>query len=132
MTLRSIATFRAALPEDGEWSREGDPVVPPGRTLADAIVRTLRERALAPTEPTQHSFYGWAFAVGRHWCLLQHAEDWLLMIEDRSPLLHRLLRRRETAAAFATFLDTLRTALESDPRLSAIEWYTRAEYERAR
>jgi hypothetical protein len=121
-----FVTFDASFPDDARHSETGDVISPGGRAIAERLVSLLG--SAAPCE--QHSHYGWAFAAGGCWCLVQHPDSWLLIVEDRGPLFERWFRPNRAAQRFQAFSEQLSQALDSDRAFSNVSWFTREEYER--
>ena len=65
--FRQIA-FRSGWPEDGEFDQDGNPTVPDGRDLAEALATELRSVGVEVGPVWDHSFYGWAFRAWYRRC----------------------------------------------------------------
>jgi len=133
MIMRTFATFEATgFPNESEWTESGSPLVPDGRSVSRTLAAALKAMGHRVTQPTQHSFYGWAFEVAcpkqMEWCLLQGGDPWLLVVEERRLGWHRLFgsgRSPDLAAA----LRAVDQALRNDPRFSCVQWFTKCDYE---
>ena len=132
MTRRNFVTFKGAFPDEAQWTEDGSPLVPDGRSIGVVLTVALERVGFRPSQVVQHSFYGWAFEVGlpkaKAWCLLQGGEPWLLLIEERR---HGLARLFGIAASHGTdpVLRAIDDALKHDGRFSSIRWFTKQEYE---
>lgn len=129
--LATFATFKADLPDDGEFSRSGEIITPAGRVLSGVLTRLLEIRGFKVNEWTQHEFYGWQVTVEldskEYWILLQGGKPWLLIIEMRPGLLGWLQKRE---VAFKQVLTAIDSALKTDERVMNVSWFTREEYEK--
>ena len=128
MSLPTFATFESTEPDDTIWSEGGDVKHPGGKSIAERLASSLKDTVGPVGGCDQHSFYGWHFSAGDYWCLLQQSGPWLLIVEDRTPLLRRVLASERRA--FKSFLEAVNLALAKDRSISSIQWHTRAEYER--
>jgi hypothetical protein len=133
MKARTLAIFTAAgFPDDSEWTANGSPLVPEGRSIAEVLVKAVRAQGLQASDPAQHLFYGWCFDVtvsgGVAWCLLQQPGPWLLLVRNRRSLVHRLFRN-SGESALANTLAALHRALKTDGRFSALQWLTEEAFE---
>ena len=133
MKPRTLVTFIAAgFPDDAQWTANGSPLVPEGRATADVLVTALRARGLEVSDATQHEFYGWCFEVaaagGVEWCLLQQPGPWLLLVEEKRSVLHRLLRSNSDSGLASTLL-ALDEVLKTDRRFSGVQWFTKEAYD---
>ncbi len=128
MDVRNFVVFEADTPDDGVPVENGEPI-PAGRAIAETLRDALCTSDRAGSVVAQYSFYGWEFRAGPYWCLLQYADPWLLIVEDRSRIVERWFNRRRTATAFRAFLDQLRDFLDAEPRFSRIRCFTKREYD---
>lgn len=132
MNRRNWVSFKSTVPDDSEWTPAGDISVPGGRTISTSIAAFLINRGFEVSSVEQHSFYGWAFDVRsddcRAWCLLQDADPWLLIVEQRKGGLS-WLRGSEPTARMETLLNTLGMLMSAESEYSSVCWYTRREYE---
>ena len=132
MTTRTFVTFDADFPKDGQWDREGNPIVPGGRTIACTIAAAIQSAGGLVTNPVQHSFYGWSFEVSlgglKAWCLLQFPGPWLLLLEQKRNRLAKLLRASPPVESCGV-LQVLHRVLKADARFSGVQWFTRQEYQ---
>ncbi len=124
--LRTFVTFEAALPDDGVWDDADNPIQPVGRNVAEALAERLGGAGVA-----QYKFYGWEFEVvedaHRAWCLLQHPDPWLLIVEPRRSLRQRLLRRKDEDPWFSALLEKVDQTLRKPP-FTVPRWFTEEEY----
>jgi len=134
MDLKTFVTFEADFPDDASFIADGDPAdVPGGRAIAEALRGLLAARGFTVSAPAQHEHFGWALTAEeggcRTWLLLQVGEPWLLITEDQSGMVARLLGR---GGPFQRrVLEALGEALRADGRFREVTWFTRAEYEAA-
>jgi hypothetical protein len=129
--VRNFVTFNANFVDDSTWTEAGDPLIPRGRAVAQAISKGLSNSSLCCSGPEQHSFYGWAFYVNagsQFRCVIQYVEPWLLICDPLLTVGDRLFPwryRRE----HRRILEALATTLAQDPRFGCVTWHTRQEYE---
>ena len=133
MRERSLVTFEAyGFPNETEWTPTGSPLVPDGRSIAETLVKALRQNGLEVSDPQQHLFYGWCFEIafqgGIEWCLLQQPGPWLLLVRDKRPLLRRLFHST-SRGEIEMALKSLDQILKSDSRFSSIQWFEEQAYE---
>jgi hypothetical protein len=132
MNTRNFVTFEADFPDESQWAEDGSPLVPDGQSVARVLVQALVNAGLTVSELSQHSFYGWAWEANlrkrKAWCLLQGGDPWLLIVEQRGGMLERLLRGEESAE-LEEVLTVVDEAMKGDTRFSAVQWFTRQEYE---
>jgi hypothetical protein len=132
MRIRNFITFHADFPDDSKWDEHDNCVIPGGRTLAQALLESLKNRGCNCSTVSQHSFYGWTFEAWYNnvkiWCLLQGGDDWFLLLEPRPSLAGRLAAA-STAAAVHEFQNRLHACLTGDDRFSKILWYRKQDYE---
>jgi hypothetical protein len=132
MIKRTFVTFKAAFPDEAQWTEHGSLLVPDGRSISRCVAGALRSAGLCPSEVTQYSFYGWAFQIVlpklKAWCLLQGGDPWLLLVKERKRGL-RWLFGSARSDELALVLRAIDTALRQDARFSSIRWFTRDEYE---
>lgn len=132
MSTRNFATFEADFPDESQWTEDGSPLIPDGRSVAGVLAHALVNARLTVSEVSQHSFYGWAweasFGKRKAWCLLQGGDPWLLIVEEHGGMLERLFRS-ETSGEFKEVLAVVDEAMKRDTRFSAVQWFTRKEYE---
>lgn len=131
--IRNCVTFKAEFPDDGVWSEHGQPIVPDGKAIANAISTGLMSVGLKCSDPQEHSFYGWEFEVKSDdicvSCLLQNPDPWLLMTEIHDSFINRfLVRNRDDHQR--KILGEIHRVLENDRRFSAIKWLTEQEFDR--
>lgn len=132
MARRDFVTFDAAYPDDAQFDGQGNPVIPGGRAVAEAIRNKLQDAGVFCSDLGQHGFYGWAFFATSEntkvLCLLQTGDAWLLLLELQESLVSRLFGSPNYAG-----LDDIQTRvhdiLTSDKRFSKVLWYTKADYE---
>lgn len=131
--LRTFVTFDASFPDDGVFDAAGNPEIPGGKDVADAIVELLRGRGVDATGPTQHSFYGWQFTVSADKesfvFLLQYPGPWLLLSRRVESLLDKL-RSERGEDTHRKVLEEVSTLLSQDTRFRRQSWFTKEEYER--
>jgi hypothetical protein len=132
--VRTFVSFEADFPDDAIFGTPGNPEIPSGRNVAEALVQCLRDRNLKVSDATQHSFYGWEFLVeyedgGRFWFLLQYTGPWLLLSQARPSLRQRLLSREPQDAAHGRLLHMIDDCLKNDRRFSNPAWFTKEEFE---
>jgi hypothetical protein len=60
--------FRSGWPEDGEFDEDGEPTLPDGRALAEALAAELRRAGVEVGPVWEHSYYGWAFRAWYRSC----------------------------------------------------------------
>jgi hypothetical protein len=150
MTVRPYVTFEdARTPAEATriaagWparpSREIDPddydpdtwdVAPPGRELAEDIVRALQTGALTLAFPVSRwEAYGWEFTVeigGRKvWFMLQASDQWLLITDTPRRFWEKLMgatsgeQHGKALAILALFL--------VPPRFTNVRWFTKDEF----
>jgi hypothetical protein len=127
---RNLATFNAELPDDSEWSEAGDNLVPEGRGACLLIMEIARKIGLEVSEPYQHSHYGWALdakiGASKFWILLQYADAWLLIFEDRTGILGRMKSGR---MSLLDLLHQMNDALNAHDIISDIRWFSSKEFE---
>lgn len=135
MKQRTFATFEADFPDDWQWDKNNNLVMPGGRGIAIAIVSAIRSTGLPATEPVQHSFYGWSFEFTSGgmiaWCVLQYPGPWLLQVEPRRKGLAKLFGPSYSAEC-ERVLEILHELLTTDRRFSTLQWFARDEYESGR
>ena len=126
---RRFATFEADFPDDATWSASGDIVTPTGRNVCAALASAFEDCGFEVSKLYQHEDYGWEFTANKdkekYMFLLQYAEPWLLIAEDRSGLFDKLRRPSRLVDA----LRAVTVNLNRDSRFKRVRWYTRAEYE---
>jgi hypothetical protein len=131
--LRTFVTFAASFPDDGVFDAAGNPQVPGGKNVSDAIVGLLRDRGAEVTEPVQHSFYGWQFTLNADGdafvFLLQHPETWLLFSRRVESLLNKF-RSERSEQTHRRVLEQVSTLLSQDGRFRRQSWFTKDEYEK--
>jgi hypothetical protein len=125
-------TFESRIPDDAEYSIDGENTFPPGRNISSAIASKLVEHGLEVSVPEQHRFYGWEFNAkirnSNFWFLLQFPGPWLLISEDKSDFIKRAIGLSYDQS---TVLSKLDSSMQKDVRFSNILWYDRIEYNRA-
>ncbi len=130
--LKTYVTFKASLPDDGEWDSNGNVIQPSGRSVAETIVGLLRSRGLTTSLPSTYRFYGWQFDVTdnetRAWAMLQHPEPWLMMIEAR-PSFRQRLSGTGDQESLSRLLSVVDEEFRADKRFSDISWFTKDEYD---
>ncbi len=132
MAVRTFITFETSIPNDEEL-RDHLEMIPPGRTIAEALVTGLcPPDSPHPALVSLHSFYGWEFQCGSCWCLIQCPDTWLMSVEVRHSIVGRLFRRRHGKEQLQCFLEKLRRFLDDDPRFSDARWFTKEEYDNSR
>ena len=133
METRTFATFEATgFPDESQWTADGSPLVPDGRSLSGVLASALGSMGHEVSEPMQHSFYGWAFEVHlpkrTEWCLLQGGSPWLLLVEERQSAWRRWLALSASADLQAV-LRAIHQVLKADPRFSSVQWFGKRDYE---
>ena len=132
MEIRTLAIFDADFPDDGRFAKSRDIERPHGHNVALALVDAFERNGFTVSEPEQHSFYGWAFFVSNRKAsirfLLQFPGPWLLLSEDRTPFLRRLMGG--TASVHRQTLEILNQSLAHDRRFRDMQWFTRIGYEK--
>ena len=132
MRRRTFVTFEAAFPDEAQWTDDGSPLVPDGRSIALFLVQSLTAAGLSVSKVIQHSFYGWAWEVylskTRAWCLLQGGDPWLLLVEERGRGLARFFGATEPREVDRV-LRALDATMKQDAKFSSIRWFTKQEYE---
>ena len=133
MTRRTFVTFRAAFPDEAQWTEKGSPLVPDGRSISQVLADATMKAGLCPSDVSQHSFYGWSFEVAfsnrKVWCLLQGGDPWLLLVEDRRRGIGSFFGAASSEELDAV-LHAIGGVLRQDARFSSMRWFTKQEYER--
>lgn len=131
--LRTFVTFEADFPDDDVWNDDGFRVVPGGKAIALAIRDALSKRSFQCSGVRQHRFYGWAFDLAvndtQFLCLIQVGDPWLMICEPQSSLFRRLFGRTADDESVVA-VTVLHDVLAEDPRITAMQWFSREEYER--
>jgi hypothetical protein len=132
MTLRDFVTFNADFPDDAQWDKQGNLLVPGGQTIAESLRKQLQATGFTCSDIFQHCDYGWTFDVVSDnidvWCLLAAAEDgWVLMLEREKSIMGRLLGTSDNLA-FEGFQDKVHEILTGDSRFIKVLWYSRKDY----
>ncbi len=150
MTIRPYVTFedtrtpaeasRIAAGWPARPSREVDPddydpdiwdAAPPGRELAEDIVRALQAGGLTLAFPvSQWEAYGWEFTVEtgerKVWFMLQGSDEWLLITDTPMSFWEKLRgatfreQHGKALAILASFL--------VPPRFTNVQWLTKDEF----
>jgi hypothetical protein len=132
MAKRTFVTFRADFPDESQWTENGSPLVPDGRSIAGTIASALRGAGFRVSEPKQRLFYGWTFEIlfpkRTEWCLLQGGDPWLLMVEERSSGWPRLFGARISSDQDRVLV-MIDEFVKEDRRFSSVQWFTKQEYE---
>jgi len=132
MGIRNFVTFDAEFPDDSQWDEQGNLLIPGGKNIAEFFRRQLQEKGFSCSDTSQHSHYGWAFdAVSEKiqvWCLLQTYDTWLLILEQKKSIVHRLFGSHNNSS-FDVFQDKIQEILTMDRRFSKVLWYTRGDFE---
>jgi hypothetical protein len=127
---RNNVMFYSSLPDDSVENDQGDIVVPAGQGILRRICQALEAQAYQPTQPSQHSFYGWEstfFCDGdRIWLLLQDTDPWLLMVILRSGFLRTITRGN---SALLKAMGAVDISLQRDDTIRDIRWVNEREYE---
>ena len=130
--MRTLATFHADFPDDSGEDDRDRRAVPPGRAIASTLANILSARGWTCSQPAQHSFYGWTFAVSstarRSVVLIQFPGPWLLQITRAPTVLSRFMGRPDDRADPA-LLAAVDSILSNDKRFSSVCWWHRADYE---
>jgi hypothetical protein len=133
MAKRTFVTFRADFPDESQWTENGSPLVPDGRSIAGTIASALRGAGFRVSEPKQRLFYGWTFEIlfpkRTEWCLLQGGDPWLLMVEERASGWVGLFGARTISSDQDRALVAIDKVLKGDGRFSSVQWFTKEEYE---
>jgi len=116
------------------WDRWENCIVPGGKGIACTIREALMAHVTDCSVVRSHSFYGWAFDVSigksRFVSIIQYAEPWLLQCEKEDMSLLEKLWRRTNDDTLAAAVNAVHVVLTNDPRFTAVQWFTREEYER--
>jgi len=134
ISVRTFVTFEAEFPDDAVWDRRENCIVPGGKGIACTIREALMAHVTDCSVVRSHSFYGWAFDVSigkcRFVCVIQGSEPWLLICEKEDTSLLEKLWRRTHDERLAAAVNAVHVVLTNDPRFTAVQWFTREEYER--
>lgn len=132
MTRRTFVTFKAAFPDEAQWTETGSPLVPDGKSICHVVADATRNAGGCTSDVSQHSFYGWAFEVvftkRTVWCLLQGGDPWLLLVEHRKRGIGSFFGSA-SSEELDEVLHAIDGVLKQDARFSSIRWFTKQEYE---
>lgn len=127
---RSFVTFNADFADDAVFAASGDIITPRGRNVCEDFVRTLRSKDVSVSNPMQYEFYGWEFTANisgaEMWFLLQSAENWLLIIEDRSKKKTWFGKIHDISSETLQVIDEV---IAESHLLSNAQWFTKKEFE---
>lgn len=59
--MHRTSEFKSTFPDEWQFDERGNPILPGGRDIADAIVAWLRKTGAAVTHVQQYEYYGWGF-----------------------------------------------------------------------
>ncbi len=106
--------------------------VPGGNGIMKVFREALSFKGYSCTEIYQHSFYGWGFDATRGklnvFCLIQGGEEWLLLLEQKTGILSRVLGSIDPTE-FSAFQDVVEDIFRGDNRFSNVLWHVKAEYD---
>lgn len=127
--VRTFATFDTDLaPATASVANEA-----PGRKIAEALAGLIAAQGLQVDGPHPYADYGWEIEAwrdtGRFWFIFQRSDAWMLIAEERTGFLAKLLRRPRPN--FETILSGLEASLHEDARFRSVRWSTREEFQRS-
>ena len=118
--------FKSVFPDYTRFDDSGEPIVPGGRALTDAIVSRLCDVVISVSDVDQHEYYGWGFAASNvgggfynvvnpagEKCYLTVSMDWYFL---------KLLLFRRPKNTFEAYCWVLTDVLRSIHEISNISW----------
>lgn len=125
MNFKAYAELVADFPDD-MVEEDGEIVVFPGRTAAEAVAEILRDKGYDVRPPEHMDEHGWDLNIyvdgKRIWLELQDlGEEYVLQIEAIAGFFRRLFGIDLTY--YAEFLTKLNEGLGHDPRFRSVRWY---------
>jgi hypothetical protein len=131
MAVRTFVSFEASAPKDGQ---------PPGRELADLLLRGLTEAGFDVHGPDEHE--GWAWALGRTFA--GGGISSLVALTDDPPMewqVHNYARRNrpkllgglkaeQLEQETRGWCEALHAVLTNEPSIHSVRWYDRETFDR--
>jgi hypothetical protein len=125
MSLRTISTFTTTIPDDTQWSDDGEISVPGGKAIANIVSQFLRASGTSCGDPALRDSYGWElqaeFERQRFLIVVQLVDDWILQCEPVSKL---------HVEPTSTMLRLLAKCMASDERFGNVRWYFSTDFEK--
>ncbi len=113
-------TFETRLPDDSEWSQEGDLMVPGGRAIAVVLIELFREAGVNVESVEQQEYYAWLIPVEsdglRLEFYLHDLHPWLLICESQGRWYQLQRKRQKLKVLCERVLTELKERLQSDSR----------------
>lgn len=130
--MRDVRTF-ATFEPDLAPAMSSVPDDPPGREIAKVLAGLIATQGLQVDGPHPYADYGWEIEAwrdaGRFWFVFQRSDEWMLIAEERTGLLARLMKKPRPD--FETILSGLEASLNADPRFRSVRWFTREEFQKS-
>lgn len=118
--------FKSAFPDDTRFDESGEPIVPGGRELTDAIVRRLRDAVISVSEVDQHEHYGWGFVAsterGSFYNVVNPVGEECYLTASMNWYFFKMLLFRRPRNAFEEYCSVLTEILQGIHEVSSISW----------
>jgi hypothetical protein len=124
--MHRTAHFETAQPEEWTFDAKQNPTVPGGEALAAKLRAGAERAALAVTDVSQHSYYGWRFEISCQGvtfeCVLNAAREECYLTIATASILLSWFRPRRTRRALAACEGMFDASLRQLPEISSLTW----------